>query len=205
MVDAGYSRPSAPRAEQSLALSKLVSGWKEGSLSSHAEGELWRTVLRIASDYVRMKFRYLSEHDRDDISQEAVRNLLSADLSIRDPNATTAYIQACARNAAIDFLCRSKSRRERAPTSALPDECVIVDKRIPEPSTEVEVADLRSVLRECACKLPPHLAETCQAYLDNHIPSVDTLACLLKIPVGTVKSRLYEIRTLLRKMLDTLV
>jgi DNA-directed RNA polymerase specialized sigma24 family protein len=199
MTNVVKSNQVAPEKPKKLV--DLVRSFKEATLSPDDRVELWRTVHKLASDFLRGFFHNISEHDRENLAQEVVLKLLCKGLEVDNPESAAAYITQCAKLAGFDFLRTQKKRARLAPTTDIDYEPGICDSRASEPSARILLSEVRSQVTAAVRELPTVLAATMQAQLDDPDVSVNDLAMHFKIAVGTVKSRRFHGRKLLKQNL----
>jgi RNA polymerase sigma-70 factor (ECF subfamily) len=175
--------PADPRADELLAIrcqlgerdafEALIARWHE---------PLWRYLRTLAS----------SREVADDLAQDTWLRVLRSIASLRDPSRLRPWIFGIARRVAMDRL-RS---RYAHPTADL----VEIDNLAAagaDPGLESDLAVLQSGLDA----LPASERETLALFYLREL-TIEQIAALLQVPAGTVKSRLFRARELLRKELN---
>lgn len=184
------------------SLAELVTKFKEHTLSSDERIELWRSVHRVAGDFLRGFFRNINEHDRENIAQDVVLKLLRKGLEIDKPESATGYIANCAKRLAYSFLRTERVRAGRALSSAIDNEPGIQDYRTSDPGDILQNLEMCEHVRAAVEVLPPIYRQVMESELDDPGVSEKDIASRLNIPQGTVKSRGFAGRRLLRKSLE---
>jgi RNA polymerase sigma-70 factor (ECF subfamily) len=150
-------------------------------------GELTRLALRVALSVL---------HDREDaeeVAQEAMLTAVRKARTIRKPERFRSWLVRVTWRLALDRR-RSKARRERREKAS--------DAQDPPPSPEelATSAELKDHVWRAIDALPEKHRQALVLYaIEGH--DLRSVASLLSVPVGTVKSRLHKART---KLLETL-
>lgn len=175
--------------------------WVSGSLAGDMEA-----FRRLFEDYHARALRtaYLITGRRDlaeDAVQEAFVLCYRKLPSLRHPEAFSVWFYRILVN-----VCRRIASRKKKvfplEDHLLENQSVVPDNQIPEEIvTENETS---AEIRRALSKLNPHLRTAIILYYYNHM-SVQEIARVLQCFEGTVKSRLYNARRLLRQQLEPYV
>ena len=166
----------------------LVTRWQRGDRSAFSSlVEMWERPLFY---YVRRLAP--SEVETWDILQETWLKTFRSLGSLRDPRALPAFLYKTARNAAISRL-RLHERQEELTKS--PDACAT------SPSDEVTAFDNAEQVHHALDQLPIAQREALTLYFLQDL-SLDEMAALLDVPLGTVKSRLHYGKLAIRRILQ---
>lgn len=165
----------------------LVVRWKRGDRAAF-DG--------IVSLWERSLFYYLrrlgaSEADTWELLQETWLNVLKSLRSLRDPAAFPAFLYRTARNAAI-------TRLRRPEFFELTDGAKqICDEKGADPIADFHDAEQ---IHQALEQLPLLQREALTLFFLREL-SIDDMAVLLGVPVGTVKSRLHYAKQAMREIL----
>lgn len=171
---------SSERADELLAIrcqlgerdafDALIARWHE---------PLWR-YLRTLSD---------SDDSARDLAQDTWLRVLRGIASLREPARLRPWLFGIARRVAMDRLRRQYVRRAD-------DDAVLEDIAAPvdDAGLEADLAALESKLQT----LPLRERETLALFYLREL-TIEQIAILLSVPAGTVKSRLFRARQLLRQ------
>jgi RNA polymerase sigma-70 factor (ECF subfamily) len=143
---------------------------------------LWRYLRGLAD----------STEAADDLAQETWLRVLRGFNGLRDAARLRPWLFGIARRVAMDRL----RQRYRRPTDA---EAILEDIAAPEVDADLE-SDLAAMEAGMAL-LPPRERETLALFYMRGF-TIDEMAQLLAVPAGTVKSRLYRARELMRRELN---
>jgi len=165
----------------------LVVRWLRGD--REAFGGLVRLWERSLFYYVRRLVD--AEQDAWEVLQETWLKVFKAGKSLRDPAAFPAFLYRTARNAAVSRL------RENVPQS---DERVedVGDENGEEWVTEFDDAEQ---VHRALDRLPVLHREVLTLFFLREL-SLEEIAGLLEIPVGTVKSRLFHARRAIHRVIE---
>ncbi len=155
------------------AFDELIARWHE---------PLWRYLRRLAS----------SDDAASDLSQDTWLRVMRAIATLRDPSSFRPWLFGIARRAAMDRM-----RRQYQWTV---DDSAELEEL---PAADVEDAALESdlaMLESGVASLPLQERETLALFYLREF-RIDEIAGLLGVPAGTVKSRLFRARRLLRAKL----
>ncbi|MBA3547667.1 MAG: RNA polymerase sigma factor [Nannocystis sp.] len=127
-----------------------------------------------------------SPGEADDLVQEVVLRALQHGAEIQEPARLKAWLFRCTRNAHIDAL-RARAARERLVVldGGELDACEVPAAPLPA----IERIDLERALAEL-----PEYARTVILLAEVWQFSYDEIACILDIPLGTVRSRVSRAR-----------
>jgi RNA polymerase sigma-70 factor (ECF subfamily) len=172
--------PSQLRADELLAIrcqlgerdafDALIARWHE---------PLWR-YLRTLCD---------SDDTAGDLAQDTWLRVLRGIAGLRDASRLRPWLFGIARRVAMDRLRAQYTRAAETDAS-------LEDMPAPEPDAQLE-ADL-TALQSNLDSLPLRERETLALFYLREL-SIEDIAALLAIPAGTVKSRLFRARQLLRQ------
>ena len=136
-----------------------------------------------------------NEHDAMDVAQEAFLRIYKSIKTFREDSSLSTWIYRITVNAAYDFL-RAQSKR-----SEVPIEMAQNVKAAATPEAVYEKLEKRQAVRAAIEKLnEEHKAVI--ILRDINGLSYSEIAQALSIEEGTVKSRLFRARAMLRKILD---
>ncbi len=176
-----------PPDKQILESALLVTRWQRGDRSAF-EGivKLWEQSL----------FYYLrrlapSESDAWELLQETWLKLFRSLSKLRDPHTLPAFLYTTARNTAISHL-----RNREFDNKTLEHECLGDDSA----DDEISSIDDAEQVHHALDQLPLLQREVLTLYFLQDL-SLDQIAALLNVPVGTVKSRLHYAKSAIRKIL----
>ncbi len=154
------------------AFDALITRWHE---------PVWRYLRRMSG----------TDDAAGDLAQETWLRVLRGVASLRDAASFCAWLFGIARRVAMDRFRREYARE--ADDSVNLEELAAPDE---DAGLEADLAELDSVL----ASLPPRERETLALFYLREL-SLEEIAVLLTIPVGTVKSRLFRARQLLKTQL----
>jgi len=170
----------------------LVVRWLRGDPEAFgAIVGLWERSLFY---YVRRLVE--SEADAWEVMQEAWLKVLKAGKSLRDPAAFPAFLYRTARNAAVSRLRQKGVRLESRETA----QNEIGDEAAEDP---IEGFDDADEVHTALDRLAVSHREVLTLFFLKEL-SLEEIAGLLEIPVGTVKSRLHHARRAMRQCLENL-
>lgn len=138
--------------------------------------------------------------DALDVAQEALLRFMTTIHRFKAGNPVRPWLLRIVRNLAIDQIRRRSVRRE-APRSREDDEILFepVDNA-PSPEAQVSREELQRRVWEAVGSIKPMYKEIL-ILRDYQDLSYNEIAVVLKIPVGTVMSRLHKARCLVRESL----
>lgn len=145
--------------------------------------------MRAAYNFARWLVR--NDHDAEDIVQEAFAKAFHGMDSFRGGDAR-AWLLAIVRNATMDFLRRNKPSHEVGWSDKIPEP---VDRAL-DPEHSVLQQSRRDQVSVAISRLPPEFRETLVLREIEEL-SYKEIAFVLKVPIGTVMSRLCRARNLL--------
>lgn len=140
---------------------------------------IWRYLRRLTD----------SDDAAADLAQDTWLRVLRGIASLREPASLRPWLFGIARRVAMDRLRRQYVRAEDA--TALLD-----DIPAQEPDAEFDLSALEDGMQS----LPLRERETLALFYLREL-TIEQIAALLTVPPGTVKSRLFRARQLLRKSL----
>ena len=152
------------------ALDELIARWHE---------PVWRYLRRLTN----------SDDSAADMAQDTWLKVLRGIAGLREPARLRPWLFGIARRVAMDRL-RRQYARPIDPDSALED--------IAAPDTDAELAADLAALESRLEALPMRERETLALFYLREL-SIEEIAALLAVPAGTVKSRLFRARNLLRQ------
>ena len=156
------------------AFDALIARWHE---------PVWRYLRRLSG----------SDDAAADLSQDTWLRVLRGVASLREPSRFRPWLFGIARRVAIDRL-----RRQYA--NPIDDDAALEDLPASEPEAELE-SDL-AALEAGVASLPMRERDSLALFYLREL-SIEEIAALLGVPAGTVKSRLFRARRMLRQQLQT--
>ncbi len=138
-----------------------------------------------------------SQEDAMDVSQGAVLKIYQALPAFREESAFSTWVYRITRNTALDFLRKARPEasldelRERGIEPVFPTESI--EAHI------LKMDKMRAV--ETSIRELPEPLKTVIVLRDMDGYSYEEIAILIKVPLGTVKSRLYRAREIVRRKL----
>jgi RNA polymerase sigma-70 factor (ECF subfamily) len=173
-----------PRADELLAVrcqlgergafDEIITRWHE---------PLWRYLRRLAGN----------DESARDLAQDTWLRVFRGIARLREPAKLRPWLFGVARNVAMDRL---RAQYAQAPHAPLDLDAIAADE--PDVNLEEEFATLESGL----AALPIIERETLTLFYLREL-SLEEISGLVGVPVGTVKSRLFRARQLLRRTLET--
>jgi RNA polymerase sigma factor (sigma-70 family) len=171
------------RADELLAI-RCQLGEREAfdALIRRWHDPLWRYLRRMAGD----------DSAAHDLAQDTWMRVLRGIAGLRDATRLRPWLFGIARRVAMDRLRAIYAR-------PVDPEAVIEELPHPEPDTELE-SDL-TVLEARLAGLPPREREVLALFYLREL-TLEQMSALLEVPVGTLKSRLFRARQLLRRLYE---
>jgi RNA polymerase sigma-70 factor (ECF subfamily) len=176
--------PADSRADELLALrcqlgerdafDALIARWHE---------PLWRYLRRMAGN----------DAAAHDLTQETWLRVLRGIAGLRDTARLRPWLFGIARRIAMDRLRQTYAWR-------LDEDVQLEDLATPEPQPDPEL-ELDELERALAA-IPAREREALSLFYLREL-SIDEMAKLLEVPGGTIKSRLFRARQLLRRQLES--
>jgi RNA polymerase sigma factor (sigma-70 family) len=154
------------------AFDALITRWHE---------PIWRYLRRLTG----------SDDAARDLTQDTWLRVMRGIVKLRDPASLRPWLFGIARRLAMDRLRRQY-------TQAVDADAVIEDIAAIEIDLDFE-SDL-AALETCMAALPLRERETLALFYLREL-TIEQIAALLDVPTGTIKSRLFRARQLLRKQL----
>jgi RNA polymerase sigma factor (sigma-70 family) len=154
------------------AFDSLISRWHE---------PVWRYLRRLSG----------SDDAAGDLTQDTWLRVLRSMASLREPASFRAWLFGIARRVAMDRLRRQYVRAV--------DEAVELEE-LPAPAEDADFEADLVALEAGMDKLPLRERETLALFYLREL-TIEDIATLLAVPAGTVKSRLFRARKLLRQEL----
>lgn len=136
-----------------------------------------------------------TEADAWDLLQETWLKVLSSLKTLRDTRAFPAFLYQVARNTAISRLRHRKS--DEHPTIS---QCPL-DESLESPEDEISLYDRAEQVHHALDQLPLPQREALTLYFLQDL-SLEEIAAVLGVPVGTVKSRLHYGKWAIRRLLS---
>jgi RNA polymerase sigma-70 factor (ECF subfamily) len=170
----------------------------------------WEEIVRLYSRRIyNLCYRFTGSSDQaEDLTQEVFikvyRSLSSYDL---DRGAFPTWLTTLTRNLLVDYFRKSKLQRMSDSLDAVPDgeEGLAPAQQLadegPAPDTQVLAQEKQRMVQQALQKLSPELRE---AVILRDLQDMDyrDIAAVLKVPEGTVKSRINRGRTELARLLS---
>ena len=180
---------------------ELVERWQAGDDGAFAD-----LVRRHEARVFRLLLRMLgSREEAEDVAQEAFLRLHCHGHRFRREARFSTFVYRVAANAALNYRRSRKRRRGRMDTLKTRQEA---GDDLPSSPRDPEGAALGSEVQkrvqEALLELPPDLRMALSLY-DLEGQSYQEVARVLRIPEGTVKSRIHRARSALRELLRPLV
>lgn len=166
-----------------------------------ASQEAVPTWEQVASDYGRVIYNFAyrltgNPDDSSDLTQEVLLRVRKG-LRTYTPGSFEGWLWRITRNAFLDEV-RKKQRR---PTSVLPDEDRTVVGSAPAPEDVLAEVRLSSDVEQALLDLPYEFREAV-VMCDVVGLSYQEIADAVGVPVGTVRSRIHRGRSMLRDSLE---
>jgi RNA polymerase sigma-70 factor (ECF subfamily) len=174
------------------------------ALLSRAQGgdvRAFEDLLRAHLPQVRRFARAFApvEADADDLAQDAVVKVYRSLRLFRYQSAFSTWLFAVVRNSFLD-AAKSRAGRQRGTEDALDDRHARAPSDAPLADEELQREEEKERLWRALRQVPPEFRSALVLFdLEGH--TYDELAAIEGVPVGTVKSRLFRGRALLRKLL----
>jgi RNA polymerase sigma-70 factor (ECF subfamily) len=164
-------------------------------------------VLRYQMPMFNLAYRMLRDrHEAEDVAQETFLHLFRAIERFHAGERFSPWLYRIAMN-----LCLDKLRRYRgavvsldAPVDAAGDLYRQVPDAAPGPAELVELGELKGNVQEAVDELPDHY-RVVVILRHLHDLTYDEIARTLEMPIGTVKTRLFRAREMLRQRLSETV
>ena len=161
-----------------VAAAKAGNGAALGLLLERHRPRLFATALRLLG--------YRS--DAEDAVQETCLAAMQHIGSIRDPDAAGAWLSAVLRRACLQH--QRRRRKAEVLTDSIPDR---LDER-PGAEERIERLELRDWIWGALQRLPEALRVSAMLRYFGSYDSYDEVAAILGLPIGTVRSRLSEVK-----------
>jgi RNA polymerase sigma-70 factor (ECF subfamily) len=167
----------------------LVTCWQRGDRSAF-EGllKLWEQSI-----FYYLRRLTSSEADAWELLQETWLKIFRSLGTLRDPRGFPGYLYATARNTAMSYL-----RRQGIGMSSLTSD----DVHDPLAADEVALFDNAELVHHALDQLPLSQREVLTLFFLQDL-SLEQMAAVLGIPLGTVKSRLHYAKLAIRNLLST--
>jgi RNA polymerase sigma-70 factor (ECF subfamily) len=175
MLDTGADELLAVRCQlgERAAFDELIVRW-------HVP--LWRYLRRLSGN----------DDIAGDLAQESWVRILRGLSSLRDASRLRPWIFGIARRVAMDRL------REQYMRNSVEDASI---EAIAAPAADEHLESDLAALEAGLAALPPRERETLALFYLREL-TIEQMAVLLEVPAGTVKSRLFRARELLRRELN---
>lgn len=160
---------------------------------------------RLYERYERQLFAYVramlaDRRDAEEVLHDAFLAALDADSVRFDEGGFRAYLFRTARNRALN-KARARGRSERVVrTSALVPPEVVDDGPASNASRMLEARELETALAAAVARLPIALGEV--YHLRSSGLSYEQMANVVEVPLGTIKSRMFQMVNVLRQELS---
>jgi len=159
-----------------------------GELYEKYKGLVYRTAMAVMHD----------EKAAEDILQECFVSLYKYAATVDVERPLEPWLYRVTVNLAYDWS--SKTRRWTQPVEDLLEWFSGLASNLPAPERRAEEAETVQLVRDVVDSLPAtHRGVVVLFYLENQ--SVEEIAQIMELPVGTIKSRLYYARERLREVL----
>ena len=147
--------------------------------------QVFRLALRMCS----------SEADADEVAQEAFLSAWKALPNFRGESQFSTWLYQLTTHAAIDLM-----RREKRQIAADITEVSAADPA-PSPQQQAEQSEQREIVRDAILQLAPEQREVVVLRFMEEL-SYEEIGAVLKLPSGTVKSRLNRAKAQLKEILS---
>ncbi|HEY2031018.1 MAG TPA: sigma-70 family RNA polymerase sigma factor [Myxococcales bacterium] len=172
-------------------------------LTRAQEGDVraFEDLLRAHLPQIRRFARALApvEADADDLAQEALVKVYKSIRLFRYQSAFSTWLYAVVRNTFLD-AAKSRAGRQRGREDALEDRHARTKAEAPLADEQLSAEEEKERLWRALRRVPPEFRSALVLF-DLEGRSYDELSAIEGVPVGTVKSRLFRGRALLRKIL----
>jgi RNA polymerase sigma-70 factor (ECF subfamily) len=157
-------------------------------------------VERYKARVYALAYRMVGRHEEaEDIAQEAFINVYRAIDSFRLGDKFSSWVYRITSNLAIDYLRKRKLRAISVDSPKGPDNDVYI--QLPDkgdgPEAKIIQAELKAAIEKAIEGLSPSYKAVVVLRHVNNL-SYDEIASVLGIPLGTVKTRLFRAREILR-------
>jgi RNA polymerase sigma-70 factor (ECF subfamily) len=168
-----------------------------------------RTFEGLVQDYKNRIHSYIcrltnDSPDAEDITQEVFIRAYQALHAFRHDAAVDTWLYRIATNLVIDRFRRGKRAPQMVPVSGEEEEAVLelpsTDRGL-DPQANVQLTELQAQVQKAIHSLPAKLRAVVVLH-DMEGLSYEEVAQAVGCPVGTVKSRLFNARLLLRRKLQ---
>ncbi len=157
------------------AFDALIGRWHE---------PIWRYLRSLCN----------SDDATADMAQDTWLRVLRGIAALRDPRSLRPWLFGIARRVAMD-----RFRRQYAQPPEADADAALADLAAPEPQGELELEHDLSALQQRLDTLPLIERETLALFYLREL-KLEQIAALMSVPVGTVKSRLFRARRLMRPL-----
>jgi RNA polymerase sigma-70 factor (ECF subfamily) len=198
------SRLSSEVGAGSPGDAELIGRLKAGDLAAFDE-----IVARYKNRIYNYVYRLCRRREAaEDITQEVFVRLFIQAGALRPQSSFTSWLYRVAGNLCIDEHRRMQTRRavvSRSLDQPVATETGMIDLQVPDrsgdPERELLRDELESKVEEAVDSLPDKM-RVVLLLNDQEGLSYEEIAGIVKIPVGTVKSRLFNARMALKEALD---
>jgi len=166
----------------------LAVRWQRGDRSAF-DGivALWEQPL-----FYYLRRLVSSEADAWELLQETWLKVLRSLGTLRDPHAMPAFLYTTARNTALSRLRRHEFENDSVDVASVPDDQSVDD---------IAAFDQAEEVQHALDQLPLAQREALTLYFLQDL-SLEEIATLIDVPLGTVKSRLHYAKIAIRKILS---
>lgn len=167
-------------------------------------------IQRVALGYLAFRFPSIQGFDQDAVIQDAIISIWESRASFKSELSTTAWVAAVTRSRAVDYLRKLHSRSSQITLSldSLDQEAaaqIISSGPEQDPAIIAEREDTARATQGridlLVAKLPQPDREMLQMQMAD--TRYQDIASSLGIPVGTLKSRLFQVRQHLKRQLSS--
>ena len=137
-----------------------------------------------------------SEADADEVAQEALLSAWKALPNFRGESQFSSWLYQLTTHAAIDLM-----RREKRQIAAADITEVNAADPAPSPQQQAEQSEQREIVRDAILQLAPEQREVVVLRFMEEL-SYEEIGAVLKLPPGTVKSRLNRAKAQLKEILS---
>lgn len=188
--------PALRRPYQELLDDELIRLCKSGDQDAYAA-----LVERYKSRVFSLAYGMVGQYqEAEDVAQEAFIHVFRAIDSFRLGDKFYSWIHRITANLAIDYLRKRRHKEVSldAPVNADGDVFVQVADTSQDPEGAVVAAEFKNSLEKAISELPP-LYRVVVILRHVHDMAYEDIAEILQIPLGTVKTRLFRAREILRR------
>ena len=161
-----------------------------------------KKIIRENKRNIKAIIRNIIGRDNEDIEQEVYIKVWKSSLGKPNISKLSHWVSKVTSNTCKDFL---KSKQYKIEKMKIEDDSIINDiKDSKTPERVLDSKQRQKMILKAVDRLPKKMKDVIVLY-EFEDESYDVIAKKLKVPVGTVKSRLYCAREILKKELSELI